>query len=82
MKAFMVSFTKTDGTLRQMIFARISDLPSSFISSKLKGTGKQKTISENRELVWDLEKNAFRVINYNTMIGGLVEFEFDENKLV
>ena len=82
MKAYMVSFTKADGTLRQMLFARISDLPSSFIADKLKGTGKQKTISENRELVWDLEKKSFRVINYNTMIGGLVEIEFDKNKLV
>ena len=78
----MVSFRKSDGSIRQMIFSKIKDLPSSFVNSKLTGTGKQKTLSEGRELVWDLEKNAFRVVNYNTLVGNIVEVNYDEGKLI
>jgi len=82
MKAYMVSFRKSDGSIRQMIFSKIKDLPSSFVNGKLTGTGKQKTLSEGRELVWDLEKNAFRVVNYNTLVGNIVEVNYDEGKLI
>lgn len=82
MKAYIASYTKKDGSVRQMFFAKISDLPKEFLSSKLKGTGKPKTLSESRELVWDLEKKSFRTINYETLIGQVFEVQIDEEDLV
>jgi hypothetical protein len=81
MKAYIVSFRKADGSIRKMLYAKIKDLPSSFISDKFKGTGKQKTLSEGREVVWDLEKKSFRVVNHNSLIGNIVEVEIDESDL-
>jgi hypothetical protein len=82
MRAYIGSFTKNDGTIRRMYFARLEDMPQAFLEAKTTGTGTSPTQPEGKELVWDLQAGNFRVFNYNTQQGEITAFEFDENKLV
>ena len=45
-----------------------------FISSQLKGTGGVRKLVEGSELVWDLDKNGFRIFNTKTVVGEVKEF--------
>ena len=78
MKAFKGTFKKKDGQLRQMMFARIEDLPSQFVASKIKGAGNEQKYPKGLELVWDLEADNFRIFNYNTK-EDLKELEIEES---
>ena len=49
-----------------MVFARIDDLPSTFVASKIVGAGKEQQYPDGMELVWDMEADNFRVFNWNT----------------
>ena len=69
MKAFKGKFAKKSGEERKMIFARIKDLPSDFIATKIIGAGKEQNYPEGMELVWDLEHDDFRIFNWKTCIG-------------
>ena len=42
MKAYKGIFKKKDGTSRQMVFARINDLPQKFVASRILGAGKEQ----------------------------------------
>jgi len=78
MKAFKGSFTKKSGEERKMIFARIKDLPSDFIATKIVGAGREQNYPEGMELVWDLESDDFRIFNWKTCIENPAILEVDE----
>lgn len=66
MKVYKGSFKKKNGEDRQMVFARIKDLPEKFVASKITGAGSEQRYPDGMELVWDLESDNFRVFNWNT----------------
>ena len=70
--AYVGTFEKKTGEERSMRFVKISDLPEEFMASKTKG-GRQRKLSEGRELVWDLDKAEFRVFNWNTVKGDVTQ---------
>lgn len=67
--AYTATFTKANGDSRQMNFVRLNDLPETFLSGKIKGNGKERTLNEGQEVVWDLDNNGFRVFNWKTIVG-------------
>ena len=77
MKAFKGSFKKKSGENREMFFARISDLPSHFVASKIIGAGNEQTYPKGMELVWDLEQDDFRIFNWKTAVDKIKEVEID-----
>jgi len=74
MKAYTGTFVKKNGDTRTMSFARLEDLPTAFLDTKLTGTGNQRTLEEGLELVWDLENSGFRVFNHGAVVGAVSEF--------
>lgn len=76
MKAYVGNFKKKDGTIREMVFAKLEDLPDSFLEKRIIGSGNAKEYSEGMELVWDLEADNFRVFNHNTALDELEEIEW------
>lgn len=80
------TFTKADGTARTMHFARLTDLPDTFLATQVKGEdltearikAKAKMTAEGKETVWDLEANNFRVFNWNTTVDDVCEEEIEE----
>lgn len=69
------TFVKKNGSTRDMTFARISDLPDSFLETVVAGTGQERNYPEGMELVFDLEENNFRIFNHSTAVGKLKYFE-------
>lgn len=69
MKVFIGTFIKKNGQYRKMVFSRLCDLDKDFLESKILGTGSEKRLEDNSELVWDWESNNFRIFNWNTLIG-------------
>ena len=74
MRAFTGTFVKKNGESRTMSYARLEDLPSTFLDTQLTGKGQQRTLSEGLELVWDLENSGFRVFNHNAVVGTVTEY--------
>tara|TARA_B100000676_G_C17900573_1_gene744308 strand:+ start:689 stop:976 length:288 start_codon:yes stop_codon:yes gene_type:complete len=68
MKLYTGTFVKKNGDERTMNFVRLNELPEAFLNSKLTGTGTKRDLGEGRELVWDVDTNAFRVFNWNTTV--------------
>lgn len=62
-----VTFAKADGTSRTMNYIRFADLPQQFTST----LGAPRTLGAGRELVWDVDANNFRVVNFNTQVGSI-----------
>ena len=62
-------FLKKNGEEREMHFVKLDDLPEDFLKQQLKGSDKKRNLEEGLEVVWDLEKNGFRVFNWNTDMG-------------
>jgi hypothetical protein len=79
MKAYKGSFRKKNGEIRNMLFARIDDLPDSFIERKIVGSGSEKNYPSGMELVWDLEADAFRIFNHNAAQEPLKEVSIEEH---
>ena len=77
MKANLGIFRKKDGSLRTMRFVNLKDLPEGFFISQTKGTGKKTSLTEGSNLVWDLDKQGFRVFNRNTIIGEVETFDIE-----
>ena len=77
MKAHSGTFKKKDGSLRTMRFVALKNLPEGFFISQTKGTGKKRTLVEGSNLVWDLDKQGFRVFNRNTIIGEIEDFNIE-----
>lgn len=77
MKAYKGTFKKKSGDLRDMFFARLEDLPDSFLDEKIIGSGAAKQYAPGMELVFDLEEDNFRVFNWNTVVGTVNEVIID-----
>ena len=73
------TFIKSNGDERQMNFVRLENLPEGFINENTAG-GSGPNLSEGQEVVWDLDVAAFRVFNWNTAVGSVVEFALPKNK--
>ena len=68
------TFIKANGEERQMNFVRLTNLPDGFVDKNTIGTGTAPNLTEGQELVWDLDASGFRVFNWNTAIGDIVEY--------
>lgn len=79
MKAYKGTFKKQNGQIREMLFAKIEDLPHSFLEEKIVGSGAAKQYPPNMELVWDLEADNFRIFNWGTVEQPVKEIELNEN---
>ena len=66
---YTATFVKTNGENREMKFIKLNDLPNNFLDGKIKNKDKQKTLTEGHEVVWDIDKNGFRIFNWNTIVG-------------
>ena len=75
MKAYNATFRKKDGTLREINFLQLKDLPPGFLAGKIKGNSGPPPLKENYQLVWDIDNNDFRVVNMTTVIGEVKEIE-------
>lgn len=75
MKSYRGSFKKLSGELRNMHFAKLPDLPSEFLTGKIKGASRQTNLGEGLEVVWDLENQDFRIFNWKTVEGVVKEEE-------
>ena len=60
-----------------MKFVDLTDLPEGFFISQTKGTGKKLNLTEGSNLVWDLDRQGFRVFNKNTIVGELKTFNIE-----
>ena len=67
------TFTKQNGEKRTMSFVRLTDLPKEFLSEMIKDTSKAKSIKQGNEVVWDLDRNNFRIFNWNTVEGEVMK---------
>ncbi len=74
MRAFTGTFVKKNGETRTMSYARLEDLPTTFLNTQTTGTGNERTLEEGLELVWDLENNGFRIFNHNAVVGTVTEY--------
>ena len=81
-KYYRGTFTKASGELRTMFFVRTQDLPTGFIETNTKGTGRTRNLKEGLETVWDLQTRSWRTFNWRTAnTEEVVTFEGDENIL-
>ncbi len=81
MRAYTGTFVKSDGKNRTMNFVRLNDLPQQFLDTKTAG-GVGPKLSEGQEVVWDLERNAFRVFNWTTTVGDVAEETVPESTII
>lgn len=68
MKVYAGTFKKKNGEHRNMLFARLKDLPPSFLDEVVTGAGNERQYPDGMELVWDIEEDNFRVFNWNTVV--------------
>ena len=81
-KYYRGTITKASGELRTMFFVRSEDLPTTFIESNTKGTGKTRNLKEGLETVWDLQSKSWRTFNWRTAnTEEVVTFHGNENIL-
>ena len=66
---YSATFVKANGEKREMKFIKLNDLPNDFLDGKIKNKDKQKALTEGHEVVWDIDKNGFRIFNWNTIVG-------------
>ena len=76
------TFVKANGEERQMNFVRLDTLPDSFMDKNTLGTGTAPSLSEGQELVWDLDASGFRVFNWKTAIGDVIEYRLPNKQEV
>ena len=79
MKAYKGTFKKKNGESRDMVFARLYDLPQKFLDEKVQGAGSEQNYPDGLELVWDLEADNFRVFNWKSVENSPQEFTIDED---
>lgn len=75
MNSYHAVYKKKSGEVREIHFAKLSDLPKEFLSDKVKGASKQHDLGEGKELVWDLQVGGFRVFNWKTVEGEVKQEE-------
>lgn len=78
LKAYKGTFKKKNGDSRDMVFARLLDLPEKFLNEKVQGAGSEQSYPEGMELVWDLEADNFRVFNWKSVEATPKEFEIQD----
>ena len=66
---YSATFVKANGENREMKFIKLNDLPNNFLDDKIKDRESQKTLTGGHEVVWDIDKNGFRIFNWNTIVG-------------
>ena len=79
MKAYKGTFKKKNGESRDMVFARLLDLPQKFLDERVQGAGSEQQYPDGMELVWDLEADNFRVFNWRSAETDPKEFDVDES---
>ena len=79
MKAYKGTFKKKNGESRDMVFARLYDLPQKFLDERVQGAGSEQQYPDGMELVWDLEAYNFRVFNWKSTDNDPKEFEVDDH---
>ena len=79
MKAYKGTFKKKNGESRDMVVARLYDLPQKFLDEKVQGAGSEQNYPDGMELVWDLEADNFRVFNWKSAENTPQEFTIDED---
>lgn len=77
MKVYKGSFKKKNGEIRKMLFARLDEIPESFLNERIIGSGISKNYPDGMELVFDIEEDAFRTFNWATSTGSVEEFALD-----
>jgi hypothetical protein len=77
MLSYTGTFIKKDGSERTMTFIKVEDLPTEFLETKLKNTGRKANITEGSKVVYDVQAKEFRIFNYNTLVGELTESKVD-----
>ena len=86
MRAFKGTCVNKDGKTRHMNFVKLRDLPEAFLKSKLTNGLKKRELTNGVEVVWDLDKESFRIFNYNTVVGSMTEYSYvgllDSTKLL
>ena len=80
-KYYRGTFTKASGELRTMFFVRTQDLPTGFIETNTKGTGRTRNLKEGLETVWDLQKQQWRTFNWTSTKGDVETFDGSEEIL-
>lgn len=63
------SFTKSDGTVRKMKFVRLNELTASdyaVFGVPSIHSESVRPLPPGQETVWDIEKQGYRVFNWNT----------------
>lgn len=79
MKAYKGTFKKANGDIREMFFAKLDELPTSFLEKHVSGAGSERSYPEGMELVWDIEADNFRIFNYKTADEPVKEISIDKN---
>jgi hypothetical protein len=76
MKVYKGTFKKQNGEVREMVFAKLDELPESFLEARIIGASSEKQLPDGMELVWDLEADNFRIFNHNNVIEQPTEVNF------
>jgi hypothetical protein len=73
MKVYKGTFKKQNGEVREMVFAKLDELPESFLEARIIGASSEKQLPDGMELVWCLDQGVdnFRIFNHSTQIGPL-----------
>jgi len=58
------AFVKKDKSLRDINFIRLEDIPTEFLYETLN----HKNLKEGMELVWDIDRDDFRIFNWGTSL--------------
>ena len=82
MKAYKGTFKKKNGESRDMVFARLLDLPQKFLDERVQGAGSEQQYPDGMELVWDLEADNFRVFYWKSTETDPKEFDVDESLFI
>lgn len=80
LKIYKGTFQKRNGDLREMRFIKLDETPPQMLPKRKTDSG-PKQYSHNVELVWDLEKKNFRIFNWDTVIGFVIESQEEINIL-
>ena len=79
-KIYAGMFRKKNDDLRHMTFVKLSDIPETFLETKIKNSSEERAMPTGMELVWDLDKADFRVFNYGAQVGDLREIDMTDDE--
>ena len=83
--SYVGTFIKASGEARKMKFVKVEDLPLDTEGDKK--DKKERKLQKGMELVWDLEKQGYRIFNHSTITNplrqdGLVTVDLSQNSKV